>query len=234
MDLPAVEGGDVFKISVNDLFLDESDDPVAVTQAMLESEIPAEIPGKKSRRMNIAAILRRETQAVKENERLFEAAAMKHFTDQQAQISSSLGIKAKDDLFSSLADYMLPDGTFNPELWAMLPEAEQIRLAEGIAAGLLDWNTEAEKLAKMFHPLWKKAYDDGVSISEEGYGIYAVERPEFVSPAKINGYHSQGDFRRIEPDPLERCHSIRDGDYKKAGKADSPSGNHDGPCDWTI
>ena len=24
---------------------------------------------------------------------------------------------------------MLPDGTFNPELWAMLPEAEQIRLA---------------------------------------------------------------------------------------------------------
>ena len=187
LDLPAVEGGDVFKISVNDLFLDESDDPVAVTQAMLESEIPAEIPGKKSRRMNIAAILRRETQAVKENERLFEAAAMKHFTDQQAQISSSLGIKAKDDLFSSLADYMLPDGTFNPELWAMLPEAEQIRLAEGIAAGLLDWNTEAEKLAKMFHPLWKKAYDDGVSISEEGYGIYAVERPEFVSPAKING-----------------------------------------------
>ncbi len=167
--------------------MDESDDPVATTQAALEAEIPTEIPGKKARRMNTAAILRKEMQAVKENERLFEAAVMRHFTNQQTQIASSLGTKAKGNLFSPLDDYLLPDGTFNPELWAMLPETEQTRLAEGIAAGLLDWNAEANKLARMFNPLWKKAYDDGVSISEKGYGIYAIERPEFVSPAKIHG-----------------------------------------------
>ena len=145
------------------------------------------VSGKKSRQVNVTAMLRKEAQTVRENERLFEAAVMKHFTSQQEAIKSALGIKAKGDLFSPLADYLLPDGTFNPDLWDALPEAEKQRLTEGIAAGLLDWNAEAEKLAKLFHPLWKKAYDDGAAISEESYGIFGIDRPEFVTPARING-----------------------------------------------
>lgn len=189
MDLPAVEGGDVFKIGINDLFLGIEDDPVEISMALLQDDLSsgASVPGQKSRRMNVAAMLRSEERAVRENERLFEVAVMKHFTSQQSEIASALGIKAKDDLFSPLADYLLPDGIFNPDLWAALPETEQQRLAESIAAGLLDWNAEAEKLAKLLHPLWKKAYDDGAAISEESYGIFAIDRPEFVTPAKING-----------------------------------------------
>lgn len=157
--------------------------------ALLQDDLSSgtTVSGQKSRKMNVAAMLRREERAVRENERLFEVAVMKHFTLQQSEIASALGIKAKDDLFSPLAEYLLPDGTFNPELWAALPEIEQQRLAESIAAGLLDWNAEAEKLAKLLHPLWKKAYDEGAAISEESYGIFAIDRPEFVTPAKING-----------------------------------------------
>lgn len=189
LDLPAVEGGDIFKIGINDLFLGIEDDPVEVSMALLQDDLSSgtTVSGQKSRKMNVAAMLRREERAVRENERLFEVAVMKHFTLQQSEIASALGIKAKDDLFSPLAEYLLPDGTFNPELWAALPEIEQQRLAESIAAGLLDWNAEAEKLAKLLHPLWKKAYDEGAAISEESYGIFAIDRPEFVTPAKING-----------------------------------------------
>lgn len=189
MDLPAVDGGDVFKIGINDLFLGLEDDPVEVSMALLQDDLSSgtAVPGQKSRRINIAAMLRHEDRAVRENERLFEVAVMKHFTSQQSEIASALGVKAKDDIFSSLADFILPDGTFNPELWGLLPETEQQRLAESIAEGLLDWSAEAEKLSKLLQPLWKKAYDDGAAISEEGYSIVAIDRPEFVTPAKING-----------------------------------------------
>lgn len=187
MDFPDVEGGDVFKIGINDLFIKESDDPAELSQSLLQDDMAETVSGKKSRQVNVTAMLRKEAQTVRENERLFEAAVMKHFTSQQEAIKSALGIKAKGDLFSPLADYLLPDGTFNPDLWDALPEAEKQRLTEGIAAGLLDWNAEAEKLAKLFHPLWKKAYDDGAAISEESYGIFGIDRPEFVTPARING-----------------------------------------------
>lgn len=146
--------------------------------------------GEKARRMNPSALLRREVQATRENARLFEVAAAKHFMSQQTAIAAALGLTGKADsreLFSPIATYLLPDGTFDPELWARLPEIEQYRLTEGISAGLLDWNAEAEKLAKLFNPLWKKTYDEGTAISEEIYGLTDVERPEFASSAKING-----------------------------------------------
>lgn len=56
-----------------------------------------------------------------------------------------------------------------------------------IASGLLDWNAEAEKLANLFNPLWKRTYDEGADISESIYGLSVEERPEFVSSAKVNG-----------------------------------------------
>lgn len=140
--------------------------------------------------MNVAAMLRREAVAVQKNERLFEAAVSKHFADQQAAIAAALGSTVKadvSDVFSELSEYLLPDGTFDPDLWAQLPEIEQQRLADAIAAGLLDWNKEAEKLMDLFNPLWRKTYDDGAALSEESYGLTSLDRPEFVSSAKING-----------------------------------------------
>lgn len=193
MDLPDVEGGDVYKVSINDLFLNETDNAAEVTQTILQADMAAatgSVYGEKSRRINLTADLRRENQAIRANSLLFESAISKHFANQQTAIAVALGLTTKadkSDLFSPLADYLLPDGTFNPELWAMLPEVEQIRLSQAIADGLLDWNAEAENLARLFNPLWKRAYDDGAGLSEESYGLYDIDRPEFTSPAKING-----------------------------------------------
>ena len=194
LDLPDVDGGDVYKVSINDLFLNETDDPAELSQSMMQEDLAAlsdgPVYGEKSRRMNVAAMLRREAVAVQKNERLFEAAVSKHFADQQAAIAAALGNTVKadsSDVFSELSEYLLPDGTFDPDLWAQLPEIEQQRLADAIAAGLLDWNKEAEKLMGLFNPLWRKTYDDGAALSEESYGLTSLDRPEFVSSAKING-----------------------------------------------
>lgn len=194
LDLPDVDGGDVYKVSINDLFLNETDDPAELSQSMMQEDLAAlsdgPVYGEKSRRMNVAAMLRREAVAVQKNERLFEAAVSKHFADQQAAIAAALGNTVKadsSDVFSELSEYLLPDGTFYPDLWAQLPEIEQQRLADAIAAGLLDWNKEAEKLMGLFNPLWRKTYDDGAALSEESYGLTSLDRPEFVSSAKING-----------------------------------------------
>lgn len=194
LDLPDVDGGDVYKVSINDLFLNETDDPAELSQTMMQEDLAAlsdgPVYGEKSRRMNVAAMLRREAVAVQKNERLFEAAVSKHFADQQTAIAAALGNTVKadaSDVFSELSEYLLPDGTFDPDLWAQLPEIEQQRLADAIAAGLLDWNKEAEKLMDLFNPLWRKTYDDGAALSEESYGLTSLDRPEFVSSAKING-----------------------------------------------
>lgn len=193
LDLPDVDGGNVFKVSINDLFLSETDDPAEVSQELLREDMSVYSMeyGEKSRRMNPAALLRLETQAVKENTRLFENAVLRHFASQQKAIDAALGLTEKadgKDVFSPLDGYLLPDGTaFDPELWALLPEIEQQRLSEAIAAGLLDWDAEAEKLMKLFNPLWQKSYNDGAAISEQTYALTNVDRPEFVSSAKVNG-----------------------------------------------
>lgn len=188
LDLDDVEGGDVFKVSINDLFLNESDDPAELSQSMLEDTgAPAE---QKSRQINITAMLRKEDMAVRENERLFELATMRHFTSQRTEIEKALGLSEKADLPDALEDlkpYLNDDGTFNPELWDKLTDSEKQILAEAVADGLISWDAEASKLEDLFRPLWKKAYEDGESVSEEAYGLYSVNRPEFVSAARING-----------------------------------------------
>lgn len=191
MDLPDIEGGNVFKISVNDLFINENEDPVEVTQAMMQNELAFDQQQEtKAFRLNVAASLRKEAAAIRENERLFETAINRHFASQRAAIADALGDTAKADIptvLSSLDEYLLPDGSFDPEKWAALSEIEQQRLSEAVAAGLLNWDEEAEKLERLFYPLWQKTYDDGATISEETYGFFNIEKPEFVSSAKVNG-----------------------------------------------
>ena len=196
LDLPDTEGGDVFKVSVNDLFLNEGDDPAAVTQAMFQEDtiIPMDTIDSKGiksrRRVNISAMLRKEEQVARISERRFMAAITRHFSEQQKAVEAAIGLTSKADtpsFLSPLADYLLDDGTFDPEKWAALTEAEQVKLSEGIAAGLLNWDAEVKKLTKLFTPIWKAAYEDGEIVSAEAYGITEIQRPEFVSAAKVNG-----------------------------------------------
>lgn len=212
LDLASVEGGDVYRASGNDLFLRATDDAAALSQAAQQPE-PAPAPeaepaadkaltpsddefvvveyGEKSaHRVNVSAALRKEDKIAKDDGKLFEEAVARHFSEQMTAISKALGLTAKAEpspLLSPLDDYLLEDGTFDPELWALLSEVEQQRLTAGIAAGLLDWKAEAKKLTALFTPLWKKAYDDGAALNAESYGLMGIDRPDFVSAAKING-----------------------------------------------
>lgn len=212
LDLASVEGGDVYRASGNDLFLRATDDAAALSQATQQPE-PAPAPeaepaadkaltpsddefvvveyGEKSaHRVNVSAALRKEDKIAKDDGKLFEDAVARHFSEQMTAISKALGLTAKAEpspLLAPLDDYLLEDGTFDPELWALLSEVEQQRLTAGIAAGLLDWKAEAKKLTALFTPLWKKAYDDGAALNAESYGLIGIDRPDFVSAAKING-----------------------------------------------
>ena len=185
MDLPEVKGGDVFKVGINDLFMEQTADPVEVSQSLGMS-----LGERKSEpRVNVEAMLRKEDAALRENERRFEVAITRHFTDQRAAIAKALGMtaKAESDALAALDDLLLPDGTFDPVLWEALTEVEREKLAEAVAVGLLDWRDEAKKLTALFTPLWKQAYDDGAKVSAESYGLTGLDRPELVSQARIHG-----------------------------------------------
>lgn len=194
LDMPDIEGGNVFKVSINDLFLNETDSMADVSQSMLQDDLALQQSwgwGEKKRaRVNPEALVRREAEAERADVRLFEAAVTKHFRDQIDAVSEALGLTSKavaDDVFEALSRFLSDDGMFDPDLWDALPEDEQRRITEAIADGLLDWNAEAEKLIQLFNPIWRKTYSDGVKISEEIYNLTEVDRPEFVTHAKVNG-----------------------------------------------
>lgn len=193
LGLPDIEGGDVFKVSINDLFVGLNDNLAQLSQSMLEedSQVVTSLPGAKGqRRVNITAMLKQEDAALRKNSRAFEAAVLRHFGGQRNQLEKALGMTEKagaDDLFSLMDEYLLPDGTFNLELWTTLPETDQLAITAKIADGLMDWNAEADKLMELFTPLWKASYYDATEIAGGGYDIATVRRPEFRSAAQVNG-----------------------------------------------
>ena len=91
------------------------------------------------------------------------------------------------EVFAELEEFLTPDGIFDPELWELLSEVQRQKITEAVAAGLLDWKDEARKLNELFTPLWKQAYDDGAILTQETYGLNAIQRPEFITAAQING-----------------------------------------------
>ena len=191
LDLPDTDNGDVFRIGINDLFVNEGDNPTDVTQALMQDTLGLSSEhGEKGRQFNIALLLRQEATAVQEDARLFEVAVTRHFTEQKSAVAKALGLKDKagmNEALAKLEQFLLPDGTFDAELWNVMSEEEQRLLAEAVVSGLLDWKEEAKKLGELFLPLWKKAYDDGAAINQENYTLTSIDRPEFVSAAKING-----------------------------------------------
>lgn len=202
LDLPDTEGGDVFKMGTRDLFVHEDDDPVEMSKAILQQRelMSGGDPGggsllslpsaKAGRGLDIEAMLRDEDELQRKHERRFVAALTRHFANQQAEITKALGLtqKAVDTSgFEILESYLLPDGTFNPDLWAALTVEEQTRLTMAIADGLLDWKQEVEKLVGILTPLWKGAYQAGGDNAKKHYSLINLVRPEFTDPAKING-----------------------------------------------
>lgn len=187
MDLPSVEEGNIFKTSANDLYMGISDDPAEITKNKLRNNtIMGELKNREIKQFDI----KNEDSLINMNMALFKEMLTNYFKNQQKQISVALGLNTKiynPEIFEIISKFLLPDGTFNSEMWNALSEIEQIRITETIASNLIDWNSEIEKLVNMLKPLWEKAYDDGVKLSEENYGLQNIVRPEFTSSAKING-----------------------------------------------
>ncbi len=122
-DLPNIEGGNVFKTSINDVFISEKDDPVEVSRELLSDE--SEV--KSMRRVNISAMLKKEDLAIKKNGRLFEAAISQYFIGQGEKIAKAFSNGKKSDgdtALSALDEYLTSDGTFDPYLWAELSEEQ--------------------------------------------------------------------------------------------------------------
>lgn len=192
LDLPDVEGGDVFRVSVNDLFMNEDEDPAKVTKSLMfgTSETGNSYGEKTARHINTNAMLQKEALAERRNIPAFEVAITRHFDDQRDEITQVLGLNTKADLpevFSELDEFLTPEGTFDPELWELLTEAQQQNIADAVVAGLLNWKEEARKLSELFTPLWKQTYEDGAMLSQETYGVTSIQRPEFITAAKVNG-----------------------------------------------
>ena len=205
LDLPDVDGGDVYKTKTVDVFIREQDDPAAISQAAHQPDTkePEAPPGTKSdpgppsgvkesvKPEPVVAALRQEDRKIRERSRPFESAISRHFTEQRSAIKKALDTgqtaTGPGPVFAELESYLLPDGTLDPDLWDALDELDQRRIADRVAAGLLDWGAESKKLQALFLPLWKQAYEAGVELSEENYGIINVTRPEFTTAAKVNG-----------------------------------------------
>lgn len=195
LDFPSVEGGDVFKVAANELYIRESDDPVSFALSNrqnppLQTSDGFVIRGTKSHKAAVSLMLAREAQGIQRNQKLFENVVRQHFDEQLERLSDALGLTEKADrhfLFATLNRFMLPDGSFDSKLWESLSGDERKAVTDGIASGLLDWNEEAQSLIKMLTPLWKQAYDSGVDVSQESYRLVNIRRPDFDSPAKVNG-----------------------------------------------
>ena len=52
---------------------------------------------------------------------------------------------------------------------------------------ITDWSAENAELEKALIPVWRVAYDAGAEQMEQLYKLQAVQRPELVALAKLNG-----------------------------------------------
>ena len=187
LGLDSVEGGDVYKVGINDMFIPPEQDPAAFTDSLIEGGDIIQL--KSGRRVNITALLEKEDAAVRKNEKLFEVGINRFFDEQRALIAKALGVATKATLpepMAELKQYINEDGTFDIEAWDTLTEAEKRLVAEAVAEGLISWETEVERMKKMLIPLWQKAYEDGAKLGEEGYGIIPIHRPEPAIAARLN------------------------------------------------
>lgn len=127
-------------------------------------------------------------EAEREQARRFELATMKYFREQNNRLEAALGGTQKADasvwdaLFAAMPDYGVVDGA-----WVRLDEAERERLVSQFIAGLIDWPGEEAALNAIFEPLWKESYDKGAELAAKLHNITAVQRPELVSTAKLQG-----------------------------------------------
>ena len=228
------DNGDVYKITMSDLFVSQDDDPAEVVSALMqdtgdmggwddptdpggngdevviegappaESEAGAEVEIEEKARARNVGNILLAAQ--KAQRAKFEIATMKYFREQGKRLHASLTgtKKAAWSVWELLKPYIEENHIQDPEAWAALGEEGQKALVSQFVGSLLDWGSEQSALKSIFSPLWKATYDAGVSAAVTAYGIRGVDRPELLSHAKIRGGQRVANVTQTTKDNIGR------------------------------
>lgn len=207
---PCKYGGNVYKINVSDLFISEEDDPTEIT-SMLSAEpdgidflynepneneastVPlseamsdAHTHEEKAQPGAIAKMLEAAQKAQRAK---FEIATLKYFRAQEKRLTKALNGEEKADwsVWDVLQPYITADHVADATAWAALGEDGQKSLVSQFIGSLIDWPGEKQAMEEIFKPLWKQTYAAGTKLAADAYAIRGIDRPELISPAKIQG-----------------------------------------------
>ena len=200
---PCKTGGNVYKTTLSDIFLHDTEDPAEISSDLLaepgEGELADTISfmgnshSEREEKTRRQTLLRLMDAAEKEQRSKFEAATLRYFRQQEKRISASLHGTEKADwsVWDILQPYIqekyVDTGVFDLSAWEALGEQGQHDLIASFIGGIIDWTVEEKDLENVFKPLWSQSYDAGTKLAERLYNIRGVQRPELLSHAKMRG-----------------------------------------------
>lgn len=212
LDMPSTPAGGVYKTSFSDIFVRGNENPADVTRTLTNMQYGTPAPqqgaleagaasnavettdafGRKARELKairLSAVERSEDAAARECTAAFQIATMKYFREQAKRMNAALGGTRKADktAWENIKTYIEDSGEVDMAAWSALRDDQKKALVDEFVGGLIDWPAEANILTKIYEPLWRKAYDVGAVQSQKLYGLRAIQRPELISTARLNG-----------------------------------------------
>ena len=208
---PCKTGGNVFKTTMADIYLRDTEDPAEMSSDLLtdpgaeeggdtegaEGAFDISIMGNKhpgrEQKIRKQTIARAMEATQKEQRGKFELAMMRYFRQQEKRISSALNGSQKADwsVWDALKPYIqenyVETGALDLSAWEALGEQGQHDLIASFIGSIIDWTSEESELETVFKPLWSETYDAGTKLAERMYSIRGVDRPELLSHAKLRG-----------------------------------------------
>ena len=206
---PCKTGGNVYKTTLSDIFLHDTEDPAEISSDLLaepagggagdagdelgDVSIMGNSHAGREEKTRRQTLIRLMEAAEKEQRGKFEAATLRYFRQQEKRISASLHGTEKADwsVWDILKPYIektsVASGFIDTSAWEALGEQGQHDLLASFVGGIIDWTVEEKDLESVFKPLWSQSYDAGTKLAERLYNIRGVQRPELLSHAKMHG-----------------------------------------------
>ena len=206
---PCKMGGNVYKTTLSDIFLHDTEDPAEISADLLAEpavggeegagsglgaiSIMGNSHADREEKTRLQTMIRLMDASEKEQRSKFEAATLRYFRQQEKRISASLHGTEKADwsVWDILKPYIektyVESGAIDTSAWEALGEQGQHDLIASFVGGIIDWTVEEKDLESVFKPLWSQSYDAGTKLAERLYNIRGVQRPELLSHAKMHG-----------------------------------------------
>lgn len=209
LSMEPIKNGDIYKMNFADLFLQENEDPVAVSSASANMQYADGAPPMEEDRDQIEIepsdlieleeekVLRRAAEikakrikaagrSIERTRRTqnhkFELGVQQYFNQQRDRIEQALNGTKKaesENVWDAIG--------ITEEEFQKLSQAEQQSLTMQFVNGLLDWKEEEKLLDQILTPLWAETYDAGAEDVVRMYRIPAINRPELTSTARLRG-----------------------------------------------